>query len=102
MQPEEELGLVVETGADAVEHRRNVLAHPGPVRTTARELDLIGRREKAGFLAANTFHDALGEASLQKLDERIDRAGAGCADGLPARLRDRRNFHRHLVYRRAA
>ena len=84
MQPEKELGLVVKPGSDTIEHGRNMLAHPGPVRTTAREFDLIGRREKAFSLLTNALHHALGEASLQKLDERIDGAGAVLADGYSA------------------
>src|ERR1035437_1269276 len=93
---------MVQPRADAVEHRRHMLAHAGPIRTTARERDLMGRREKARFLPANPFHDALREPALQKLDERIDGAGAVRADGSPARLFDRRHPYRYLVNFRTA
>src|ERR1035437_363977 len=102
VQTEEEVGLMVQPRADAIEHRRHMLAHAGPVRTTARELDLMGRREKTGFLPANPFHHTLREPALQKLDERIDGPGAVRADGSPARLLDRRDLHRNLVNRRTA
>src|SRR6202044_3489501 len=56
MQPEEEFGLVVEPGADGVEHRRHMLAHIRPVRATARKLDLLRRWEQARLLPADPFH----------------------------------------------
>ena len=79
-EAEQQLGLVVETRADAVEHRGDVLAHGGPVGTAARELDLRRRREEARALLAEVLHDALREPSLQQLDERVDAAGAARAD----------------------
>ena len=94
--------MLVESGADAIEHCRHMLAHICPVRATARKLDLLGRREQARVLPANPFHDALGKPSLEKLDERINRARAVRADGFPASLGDRSNFHRDFVNLRAA
>ncbi len=35
MQPEEKVGLLIQPRPDAVEHRRNMLTHVGPIRTTA-------------------------------------------------------------------
>src|SRR5438067_1860922 len=93
---------MVQPGADAVERRRNMLAHPGSIRTTAGELDLLRRREQAGIRQADPFHHTFGEPALQKLDERIDRASAVLADGFPARLCHWRDFHRNLVNLRAA
>src|ERR1035441_8945660 len=39
-QTEQQLGLVIEPRADAIQHRRDVLAHIRPIRATARKLDL--------------------------------------------------------------
>lgn len=79
-----------------------MLAHFGPVRATARELNLFRRREQAGIPQADTFHDARGHSSLQKLDQRINRASAVPTNGPPARLRDWGDFHRYLINLRAA
>src|SRR5215472_2064829 len=49
VQPEDEFGLLIQPRADAVEHGCDVLAHSGPIGTTARELDFARRREKTGF-----------------------------------------------------
>jgi hypothetical protein len=49
MQPEEKFGLLVDPGAAAVQDRRHMLTHIGPVRATARKPDLLGRREQAGI-----------------------------------------------------
>src|SRR5207249_4463466 len=84
-QLEENLGLTVEAPSDSVEHCRDVLAHRRPVRAAAGQIDLAWRREQAGPVPADALHDALGEASLQELDERVDRARAVLADGAPAR-----------------
>src|SRR6516164_11009142 len=65
-------------------------------------MDLVRRREKAGFLAAYPFHDTLGEPALQKFDERIDRSGAVLADGFPSRLPYWSYLHLNLVDLRAA
>src|ERR1035437_2849927 len=58
-KPKEELGLLVQASADAIENSRNMLAHLRPVRATARQLDLFGRRKKPGLLPADAFHHAL-------------------------------------------
>ena len=52
---------MVQPRTDAVEHSRDVLAHIGPIGTTAREMNLVRRWEKARFLPANPLHYALGE-----------------------------------------
>ena len=59
-QHEKKLRLFVEPGANSIEHRRNMLAHAGPVRTAAGELDLARRRKQAVALPAHPIHDALG------------------------------------------
>ena len=51
--------------AHAVKRRRHMLAHVGPLRTGAGELDLIGRRKQAIALPADPIHDTLGQAALQ-------------------------------------
>ena len=79
-QPEEQLRLLVEARAHAVQHRRDVLAHRGPVRAAARERDLARRREQPGALRAQVLHHALRKAALQQLDERVDLARAAPAD----------------------
>src|SRR5712672_1792977 len=45
-QHEEKLRLFVESGANAIERRRDVFAHVCPVRTTTRQLDFLGRRKQ--------------------------------------------------------
>ena len=85
-QPEEQLRLLVQTGAYAIENSSDMLAHLRPIRATARKLDLFGRREKPGLLLADALHHALGEPSLQEFDQRINRARAIIADRLPVRL----------------
>src|SRR5271157_12701 len=45
MESKKEFGLLVQPGADAVEDRRDMLAHRGPVRATARKPDLVRRRK---------------------------------------------------------
>src|ERR1017187_2058501 len=57
---EEEFGLAIEPRADAVERCRHMLAHAGPVRATALELDLGGRREKTPALAGDSPPDPPG------------------------------------------
>ena len=84
-QHEQQLRLLVEPGADAVEHRGDVLAHVGPVRAAARQLDLVRRRKQAVAFPADPVHHALGEPALQQLHQRVDRARAVAADRLPAR-----------------
>lgn len=96
-QAEEKLGLAIEPRADAIQHRRDMLAHIGPVGATARKLDLIRRGKQALMLPADPLHHALGQASLQQLDQRIDRARAVVANGFPVRLPDGRHFQRDLV-----
>ena len=66
-------GCCVEPRADAVQHRRDVLAHVGPVRAAARQLDLAGAGNRPSPCAADPLHDALGQAPLQQLDQRVDR-----------------------------
>ena len=53
-------------------------------------------------LLAHQLHHTLGEPSLRKFDEGIDRSSAILADGFPARLRDRSYPHLNLVDLRAA
>src|SRR5271157_4835933 len=79
-----------------------MLAHLGPVRATARKPNLFRRWEQAGILLADTFHDPLGQTSLQKLNQRINRPRAVFANGPPARLRDRGNLHHYLINLRTA
>src|ERR1039457_2479936 len=96
-QAEEKFGLVIEPRADAVQHRRDMLAHAGPVGATARKLDLLRGRKQAVVLPADPLHDTLGQPPLQQLAQRIDRARAVLADGFPLPFRDRRHFQRDLV-----
>src|SRR5207247_2598508 len=101
-QLEEEFGLLVEPGADAVEYRRNVLAHRGPVGATAREPDLGRRGEQPGLLPTDALHNACGEAPPEQLDQGVDRARAVRANRGPARLRHGRDLDGHPVDLRAA
>ncbi len=68
-KPEQEFGLVVETRADAVKHRRDVLAHGCPVGAAAGEADLLRRREQAAPLPADPLHHSFGKPSLQQFHE---------------------------------
>ena len=84
-QHKKKLRLFVEPGADAIERRRNVLAHVCPIRTAAGQLDFLRRRKQAVALPTDPVHDAFGQAALQELNQRIDGSGAIPADGFPAR-----------------
>src|SRR5947209_4327583 len=94
--------MLVESSTDAIKHRRHMLAHIGPVRTTARKLDLFWRWKQACILPANPFHHTFGKSSLEQLDERINRPSAVGTDGLPARLCDGSDFHHDFVNLRSA
>src|SRR5674476_401651 len=96
-QQKEKLRLFVESGADAIQYRRDVLAHVCPIRTTARELDFLRRREQAVTLSTDSVHDAFCQAALQEFYQRIDSSGAIPADGFPACSRDRRDGDLDLV-----
>src|SRR5262249_33007736 len=65
------------------------LAHVGPVGAAAGQPDFLGRRKQAVAFPADPIHDALGEATLQQLDQRIDAPGAILANRLPALRRNR-------------
>ena len=51
-QQEQQFGLLVEPGADAIHHRGDVLAHAGPVRARAVHLDFSRLREESSAPAA--------------------------------------------------
>src|SRR5256885_6021024 len=102
VKPKEELGLAVEAGADAVEHGGDMLAHISPVRAAARKLNLLWRGEQSIVFSANSLHDSLGKSTLQQLHQGINGPGTVLADGFPARLADRRDFHSDFIDGRAA
>ena len=77
---EEQLRLIVQTSSDAVECRRDVLAHRSPIRAAAIELDFLGRGEGPRIRRADALHHVLGEAPLQQLDQGIDRGRALLAE----------------------
>ena len=97
-QPEEQFGLLVEARADAIQHRRDMLAHAGPVRATARKLDLRGRRKQTLHSAGRSAPSRLATAvpCSSSTSESIA-PRAILADGFPLRLRDRRHLQRDLV-----
>src|SRR5580692_12233934 len=99
-QFKEKLRLFVESRTNAIERRRDVLAHVGPVRTAARQLDFLGRWKEAVALLADSVHDALGQPTLKEFDHGVDLSSAIPADGVPARGRDRRDGNLDLVERR--
>src|SRR4051812_4932586 len=94
--------MLVESSADAIEYRRHMLAHIGPVRTTARKLDFLRRWKQACILPANPFHHTFRKTPLEQLHERINCPSAVGTDGLPARLCDGSDFHRDFVNLRSA
>src|SRR5262249_1006533 len=96
-QYEEQPGLVIKPCADTIERRGDMLAHIRPIRTAAGQLDFAGRRKQAIALPAHPVHDALGQAALQKLDQRVDRAGAILADSFPVCRLDRPDGDLDLV-----
>ena len=51
-ESEEEFGLFIQSRTDAVQNRRNVLAHTCGVRATALKFDLGRRGEHTGFFLA--------------------------------------------------
>jgi len=57
-QREKQCGLFVEPGADAIEYRRDVFTHAGPVGAAARQLDLLGRGKEPITLPTDPVHDA--------------------------------------------
>ncbi|HEY8067237.1 MAG TPA: hypothetical protein VIF40_21295 [Methylosinus sp.] len=56
-QKEKQLWLPVEARPDAIERRRDMLAHIRPIWAGARHFDLARGREQAVTLAADPFHD---------------------------------------------
>src|SRR6516164_9345934 len=102
VKPKQELGLAVEARADAVEHGGDMLAHISPVRATARKLNLLWRGEQSIVLSANSLHDSLGKSASQQLHQGINGPGTVLADGFPARLTNRRDFHCDFIDGRAA
>src|SRR5205807_2355982 len=79
-------------------YARDMFAHVGSVRATARQLELGGHRKKTAALPADPFHDALREPPSQKRDQRIQRAPAVAAHGPPARHGHRRYLERDLAH----
>src|SRR5262249_41854057 len=77
-----------------------MLAHESPVRTTAAEFDLLGCGKEADLRRADAFHHRSGKPSLQKLHQRIDRAGAIVADRLPSSSGNRADTNTHRVQTR--
>ena len=73
-EQEQQLGLIVQTGADAVHHRGDMLAHAGPVGAGALHLDFSRLREQTFTALGHDIHDARREPSLQELDQRTDLA----------------------------
>src|SRR5256884_1322529 len=79
-----------------------MLAHISPVRAAARKLNLLWRGEQSIVFSANSLHDSLGKSTLQQLHQGINGPGTVLADGFPARLADRRDFHTDFIDGRAA
>jgi hypothetical protein len=79
-----------------------VFAHRRTVRAAAGKRNLPGFRKQAAVLPAKAFHHGLGQASLQKLDQRRDRSAAVGAQRFPLRLGHGRHADPHRVHRRAA
>src|SRR5262249_31971689 len=77
-----------------------MLAHESPVRATTAEFDLFGRGKEADLRRADAFHHGSGKPSLQKLHQRIDRAGAIVADRLPSSSGNRADTNTHRVQTR--
>src|ERR1700722_19620919 len=73
---EEQFGLMVQPVANAIERRRDMFAHAGPVWAGAGHFDLVRRREHAVSAPGHDFHNTLGQFALQKLDQRADLAAA--------------------------
>jgi hypothetical protein len=96
----EKLRVFVESGANAVERRRNVFAHVCPVRTTTGQFDFLGRRIQAVALPADSVHDTLGHATLQEFDQGVDCFCAIPTNGLPVRRLDGGDGDLDLVERR--
>jgi hypothetical protein len=96
-QHEEKLGFFIESRADAIEYRRDVLAHVRPIRTGAGQLDFAGRWKQAIAFSAYAVHDAFRQLPLQQFDQGIDRSGTVSTDRFPAARGNRRDGDLDLV-----
>ncbi len=86
-EQEEELGMGVETVADAVEDGCEVFTEVGVIETVTVKVDFGGGGEEAGFFIRDDGHDLVGEFALEEIDESADLAGALFLEVGPLSLR---------------
>ncbi|MFN9954560.1 MAG: hypothetical protein ACK55I_15805, partial [bacterium] len=82
-QHEQQLRLVVQAGAHAVEHRGEMFAHACPIRAGAVHCDLRGCREQAGVPAGHIGKDLLRKPALEQVHQIGHLPGAALLEGLP-------------------
>ena len=92
---------MVEARPDAVEHRRHVLAHGGPIGAGAAQRDVAWSREQPFALAGHDLHHSARDRPLQQLDQRVDLAGTPGCDRTPSLGRQWPDLDRHIVQARA-
>ena len=73
---EEQIGLTIESGANAVDRGRDMFADDRPIRTSATHRDLVFGRKQAVLLARQAGHDVVAEFALQEVHQRADFLGA--------------------------
>ena len=69
---EKHFGRLVQPRPDAIEHRRAMLAHHGPIRTGAFHLDFARLRKQSVVAARQPGHHAFVEATGQQVQHRVD------------------------------
>ncbi len=88
-QLEQQFGLLVESGSDAVEGRRDVLADAGVIGTATAHRDFLGPREQPAVGSSQPLHHPVAELALQQVEQGIDLLRAVLQDRLPDRGRQR-------------
>ena len=89
--------LGIEPRAHSVQHRRDVLAHRGPVRAGAAHPDVSRFREQSLRRVGHDAHHPLGQPTLEQLDQRTDLPGAAGLQARPMRRRQRRDLDLDVV-----
>ncbi len=101
-QHEEERGFVVEAGPDAIEDRRDMLAHRDPVRARAPKADLARPGKEPVRRRDQVRHHLRRQPPLEQFDDRGHAARAAIDQLLPAGRGDGIDFDPDVVDPRAA
>jgi hypothetical protein len=85
-QHEEELRLLVQPGAYAIQHCGEILAQVCPIGTRTSLFNLGGFGKQPFVPVSDNAKDRAREAALEQFDQGVDLSGTFVFDGLPAGL----------------